>query len=251
MRAGWEVVVSLVVAGASAVGVVLNLLDIGETVSGSRRYEAAVASFALFAASVALLLYRQRNRIIALEALLAPKVQIVFDEGGKRPYLQRQRLLVSEDVGAEEWRYRIGIRNLGKTEITRVRAVIESIEPIGSEGFKRHAKDHIYPGQPLRAMGKPDDTDEFLLGVSGDEPSVYVDVAHDHLSDEGATGLICFAYAATHMPNAAMAGTYRITIRVEGGGTYDRRTFLVDREGKEKHLRMRTDSSSTLLGPES
>jgi hypothetical protein len=116
--------------------------------------------------------------------------------------------------------------------------VLERIEPIGTDGFKRLAKDHIYPGQPLRAMGKPDNTDEFLLGVSGEEPSVYVDVVYDHLTEEGATGLICFAYTATHMPAAAVSGTYRITIRVEGGGTFDTKTFIVDREGKEKRLRM-------------
>jgi hypothetical protein len=240
MKASREVALLLMLSAMSALGVIISLLDIGEVVSGPRRIEVALTSFLVFIAVIGRAFYRERKELYDLKSFLAPKVQIVFEEGGRRPYLQRTLLRLSEDVGGEEWRYRIGVRNLGRTEIPRARAILEHVEPIGEEGFRRVAENHIYPGQPLQAMGKAQNTDEFLLGVSGEEPSVYVDVAYDHLTEEGATKMICFAYATSDMPATAVAGAYRVTIRVEGAGTFDRRTFIVDRDDA-KHLRMRAE----------
>jgi hypothetical protein len=247
MRSGWQVLTLLTGAALSAVSLTLALFDVGDAMFGERRTVVGVTSFAAFVVLVAIRQYRLGRELNELRDSLSPKVEIVFDEGSVRPYLQRTLLQLSDDVRGEEWRYRVGIRNLGKSEIPRVRAVLERIDPLGTDGFKRIAKEHIYPGQPLQAMGRPANTDEFLLGVSGSEPSVFVDVVYDHLAEEGKTGMICFAYASTNMPAAAVSGAYRIAIRVEGAGTYDVRTFIVDRDGKEKHLRMRSDSSLQVL----
>jgi hypothetical protein len=239
VQGGRAVVGLLWAASVSAVGIVLTLNDVVDKFLGPYRPVYLTASLCMFILTVGSALYAQWRQIGALKDQLVPKVKIVFEDRGQRPYLQCTQLACSNDVIAEERHYRIGVRNLGKTEIPRVRAVLERCEPVGSDGFKRIATDHVYPGQPLHAMGKPNDTDEFLLGVSGEEPSVYVDVVHDHISSDGSTKMICFAYAATSVPHPSPSGTYRITIRVEGGGAYDLASFVVERVGKDKVLTMR------------
>lgn len=169
----------------------------------------------------------EHDRLLALEAAQGrlPVLDIVV-RSTERPYVQEITSFrtdaygsPTEEAGTTERRYRVGI--LSDALVQNVHVLLESCEPMS---------EFVFPAHALSMMGRPDRT-EFVDVHPGDDPAVFVDVFAQRFNEQSGTppdemNLIHLCYVqqlSSLLPNRR----HRVGLRVEGGGAYRRRGFII------------------------
>jgi hypothetical protein len=155
----------------------------------------------------------------ALRARRSPKLDITFDPAQGRPYVQDRKTVAGQDHFVIQQQIRVGIRNLSDELVTAAHVILESCEPLS---------DYVYPGHALRQQGPQG---EFFDVNPGDGPTVYVDVLVCLMSlptweSNNPTEVedlhICYV---ENLMSRLPVRDHTLVLRVEGGGTFQRRRF--------------------------
>jgi hypothetical protein len=163
----------------------------------------------------------------------APKFEIVFRPDQGRPYLQAKafqniRPMVGP-IQMEDRRYRVGIVSRSTAIIPSVRLILVRCQPSGN---------YIEIGQRLAVYdsGNPPKGEADLHPNAHREPTLFFEVVFEfYEASELAADNFRFAYAnyeqalpiRVDFDNPDMR--HEITIRAEGGGWSDERTFIIEK----------------------
>lgn len=149
-------------------------------------------------------------------AFLLIAMHRAWDDYERRPRLEFYRIANAKPYleefspsPAQAIKYlRLGIRNIGGTDIPRARLVLEACEP---------ASLAVHPEHELQPTGKPQGTLEFMVAAGG---TTIIDVATETIMQGQIYGEFSFCYALA-LPNNRLPNQdapYRLTLRAEGGG---------------------------------
>lgn len=148
-----------------------------------------------------LALARQRDELLAR---LEPRLEL-FRQPDVKPFFEE----LPVQAGSKSRYLRVGIRNVGGTDVPHARLVLEACEPATSPG--------VHPEHELQPMGKLPGTLTFLVPAHG---TVLVDVATEFVSpDEQFKEIhLCYAQGLTNTLPPRGDDRYRLVLRAEGGG---------------------------------
>lgn len=161
-----------------------------------------------------------------LQDRLRPKLSIAYQEE-TAPFFEEQ-LLFSGEQQFRDRRFRIGIKNESDVVIQDARVVLESCEP---------TQEGVHLEHSFAVMGQMPNSGRFDL-APGDVPTAYVDVVCEQIPDVLVYGQWYFCYAA-QVSNTISRMQFTITLRAEGGGTYARKTFVIEPDPETLKLRMK------------
>jgi hypothetical protein len=180
-----------------------------------------------------------QDRIESLEGRLKPRLRLVFHPD-RLPYLQEFRV---EEVGhvVKHRLFRVGIQNDSDVVIRNVRVVLESFTQIlaNDETFPASVESHVLIEHALNVMGLGRKSG--LVDVApGRGPTAFVDVVDQTSYDTNPHGdWMCIEYATNIRTSIFSRGTYRLTLRVEGGGTSSVQAFDVGATLQKRPIEMR------------
>lgn len=165
---------------------------------------------------------------------LKPQLSFVF-QPDTVPYLNHFPLYQGQITIGKMRLWRVGIRNDSALVIKRVRVVIESITFFRDDGTAVPASvdTPIVLEHALNVMGR--DKKSGLISLSpGDRPTAFVDFVEQKISEDGKkpSQWMSPCYATGHRTLISARHKWIMTLRMEGGGSYRRASFVI--EGSDK-----------------
>lgn len=188
-----------------------------------------------------------QEHIDRLKGRLRPRLRLVF-QPDVLPYLQR--LTAKKQYGTKNpisimvthRILRVGIINESDGVIRNVRVVLESFARVEGDSVKpAETSEPILIEHAMNVMGRDRKSGFVSVAPSHDgKPTAFVDVVDQHTSAMATDGEYMFLqYAASVEAPIKSFGTYRFTLRVEGGGTASRAVFEVWATPEHKAIQLR------------
>jgi hypothetical protein len=184
-------------------GLLLTVVGFFVPATWQPRLFLALGLLALFSACYRAWLSQNRQRLELLERL-EPRLEFVYERGVK-PFFEES----PGQSGSKIRSFRLGLRNLGATDIQQARLVLEACDPGNSLA--------VHPEHELQPMGKPAGTLTALVPPLG---TILIEVAREALPAGQDRGELSLSYAQP-VPNTLPPRgdeRYSLTLRAEGGG---------------------------------
>jgi hypothetical protein len=173
-------------------------------------------------------------RNMELERQFEPKFEIVFlpeNDWDSRPYVQTLTQGKYETAGMPmvkivDRRYRVGIRNFSNAVVPSVHVVLTRCEPPAN---------FIHLGHRLAVMdSNPPEAERDLPPSTDGSPTLWFDVVAELERADNRPRQFHFCFANPQICGPVDSGRYEITLRCEGAGVSQERTFIVQKEWDDR-----------------